>query len=306
MNEINKITIIFLIELIRSISGFPDYIALLSLYIIFTLIENKNFLYFYFFTVFFLLRFILNYELNNFNFLLSCLILLIPNNKGPNFKYVNYSIISYIIIPIIFKFGVKIRQTGFEIYTFMESTNSFLLFNYLAFFIYSQKKNIKKFFNFLIIILNQSKLSISLVLTFFKSWKSIILVSGTVFLTFFYFFSYLFPRLDFFVKNRGIVYTLFSGRFERLVEAFDFNKISILGSLGGIENFEIEPINILFHLGLLNFILISRLFYIKLKNSRLSFKSKFLLIIPLILTGHIMENPLIVLLFHFVTENNEK
>ena len=98
--------------------------------------------------MFFLLRFILNYELNNFNFLLSCLILLIPNNKGPNFKYVNYSIISYIIIPIIFKFGVKIRQTGFEIYTFMESTNSFLLFNYLAFLFTHRKKTLKNFLIF--------------------------------------------------------------------------------------------------------------------------------------------------------------
>ena len=231
---------------------------------------------------------------------------MVPNNKAHNFKFFHYSLILYILFPIIFGFGTKIRQSGFGINTFMESANSFLLLNFFAFFIFFQKNKKTKYLNFFIIIGNQSKLAVSLILMFFKSWRSIILVSVTCFGVLFIFFSSLFPRFDFFIQNRGIVFTIFSGRFERLIEEFDFNKISIFGSLGDIVNFEIEPINILFHLGLLNLIIMSKLIYNKLKNSRLSFKSKFLLMLPLILTGHFMENPLLVLLFHFITENNEK
>ena len=52
MSYKNKIIILFLLELIRSIIGFPDFIAFISLCFALTLIENKNILYAYYFSLF--------------------------------------------------------------------------------------------------------------------------------------------------------------------------------------------------------------------------------------------------------------
>lgn len=305
MSYKTKILIIFLLELTRSIKGFPDYVALITVGLTFTLISKKNIFYAFYFCLFFLLRFSFDFELNNFNYLLSSLILLIPNEKQCNIQYVNYSIILYILIPIIFGIGIKVRQTGFSISTIMESTNSFLLFNFLAFFIFYKNNKNTRFLNLIILIVNQSKLAFSVILMFLKSWKSILLLSIIFIFIFFNYFSFLFPRFTFFFEQRGLVYTLFSGRFERLIEDFNGNKISLFGVSENIQNFEIEPINILFQLGIFNLIVIYIIFYNKLKYSTLSFKNKFLILTPMILAGHIMENPLIVLLFHFITEKDE-
>lgn len=293
------LTFIFFVELIRSISVVPDFIVIFSFLSIFLLVDKNKWIYALYFVLYFVIRFILDSELSNFNFILSIFILLSPITILPNIRVVNILFVLFLILPIVLGFGLKVRESGFSTVTIMESNNAFLLVTFLIFFL-NRDNSILKLSSFVILTLNQSKLALAATISLFKYWKLFFLTAIPIVAFVFSKFSDLFPLFVFQIEKKGLLFFMFSGRIERLQENFGLDDIKLLGTINPSENFELEPVNILYQFGLVNFILIFFLLFKKISLSKLAGGSKLLILLPIIFTGHLFENPLVVLLLNFV------